>query len=186
MNEAIFDSAQVALRAAYFAEVNAVYPKSATAIALDALVTTSGKSHRSHSRHIDTRGLKPHEYFAQCALIRNAVEHKNLLTFEEIYAIWARYACNHKKALGYVGIAKHIEKLTSNQGKCLLDIVCSIYLDDPAYSERALAQKHGCSRHSINVDKNKAISADYSLHASALMRVDMRLKSAGLVGELVV
>lgn len=184
MNEAIFDSAQVALRAAYRAEVNAVYPKSATAIALDALVTSPGKSVNSYSRHTDTRGLKPHEYFAQCALVRHALENTDLLTLEEIYAVWARYACNYKRTLGYAGIAKHIGCLTSNQQACLFDIVRSIYQNETVYSERVLAQKYGCSRSSVNADRNKAISADYSLHTSALMRVDAQLKAMGLVGEL--
>ena len=187
MNEPIFDSVEVALGAAFRAEVDAVYPKSGTAVALNAMMKTSGWVFDDYRvRRIDTRGLRPLEYFAQCALVREVVESRKLLTLEEIYAIWARYAWGYKKELGYAGVAKHVESLTSNAGECLLNIVRSIYQGEKIFSERALAQKYGCSRSSIHVDRHKVISADYSLHALAVIRLDGVLKNVGVVGELVV
>lgn len=185
MNDAIFCDVETALKAAYRAEVNAVSPKSSTAITLDHITKTSRNAQDDYStRRIDTRGLRPLEYFGQCALIRETVENCNLLIPVEIYALWARYALNYKKNLGYEGIAKHIEKLTNNQGVCLTDIVRSIYQNDITYSERSLAQKYNCSRSSINLDRHKAMSADYSLHALSTMRLDAQLKSTGIVGRL--
>lgn len=187
MNAPVFDSVEVALTAAYRAEVEAVYPKSATAVALEAMMKTTGRVFDStHVRRIDTRGLKPLEYFAQCSLVRETAENKSRLTFEEIYALWARYAWNYKKELGYAGIAKHVESLTSNKGACLMDIVRSIYHSNKNYSERTLAQKYACTRSSVNTDRSKVFSIDYSLHALAVTRLDERLKAVGLVGELVV
>lgn len=109
---------------------------------------------------------------AQAAFIRDIVETR--LKEPEAKAIAARHDFYNDKLTGILGVSKHVQQLTKNQGECLDMIVASLYGADTTI--RMIASNFGVSIRSIEDDRLVALGHIGALEKMAYSNLEAEFR----------